>query len=466
MRSRRNLLAILVALVLGAPLLGAGPAPDEAAADPVVAPVTCAATGPMTPRGSVTVMLGPIPFAIPLAQLGQPVADALGGAELPLPLPVDLDATAAIEPGGRVDYAGGVRLDLGAEVAGVVAGVRDAIAAAGYPTLADTLSLRAALEDLTVELPHPTGTTGTGTPVATGTGVGARHHDGALLVTVDELVVASDSGVSALDTDLGWSVVDGGTQGPAVLDQRLGGVTFTLDVGVGGTVPGDLVAPFVPEAYQGLVPEDVPVTAGARGPWACTPDDPPPVLASTTVLAAPEPCATGFTDVGPTHRFCTEIAWAAGGGLVVGWPDGTFRPTVAVSRQAMAAILHRRAGSPEPPGGAPTFPDVPSGHRFEDGIRWLAAEGITTGYDDGTFGPTRSISRQAMAAMLHRLAGEPAVPGDAPTFPDVPSGHRFEDEIRWLAAEGITAGYDDGRFRPEAPVSRQAAVAMLHRMAP
>lgn len=48
-------------------------------------------------------------------------------------------------------------------------------------------------------------------------------------------------------------------------------------------------------------------------------------------------------------------------------------------------------------------------------------------------------------------------------FSDVPSGHPFHGDIDWMVDHGITEGYEDGTFRPTAPVSRQAASAFLHR---
>jgi hypothetical protein len=108
----------------------------------------------------------------------------------------------------------------------------------------------------------------------------------------------------------------------------------------------------------------------------------------------------------------------------------------------------------------PGFADVPAGHRFAGAIWWLAAQGATQGYEDGTFRPTEPVSRQAAAAMLFRPTTQ-IIP--SPEFTDVPPDHRFGPAIGWLAAEGLTEGYDDGTFRPTAPVSRQAIAALLYR---
>lgn len=175
------------------------------------------------------------------------------------------------------------------------------------------------------------------------------------------------------------------------------------------------------------------------------------------------PCATPFVDVGEAHPFCRDIEWMAGKGLATGWPDGTFRPGLSVSRQAKAAFLWRLAGSPEPEPGPPSFSDVPAGHPFADAIAWMAQEGIAEGYEDGTYRPTEPISRQAMAAFIWRLAGSPTPDAGYPTFPDVPADSAFREAIGWMAAVGIAEGYEDGTYRPTDPTSRQAMAAFMHR---
>jgi hypothetical protein len=418
----------------------------------------------MVGRGSVTLTMPGIPFplTIPFPQVGTLIAQALSSLDLPLAIPIDLAATDQIETGGTVDYAGGLTFDLGTSLEDAMVGVREALAAAGYPELAATFEVGTTVERLTIPFPHPTGTTGTGTPTATGDGVTAAHDGDDLVVEVDEFVVDTGTGVDPIDAAVTWSVVDGGTPPPATLDQTLGTVTFGLDVGISGTLPGALFADFAPEDLQPFIPEQVPLTAGASGAWACVPADPAPVLATTAVVG---PCASGFVDVSPDHLFCPEIAWAAGAGLVNGWPDGTYRPVLPISRQHFAAMLYRQNGEPPVAGDAPTFTDVGPDHLFADAIRWLADEGITTGYDDGTFRPTAPISRQGIAAMFHRAAGEPPTADDAPTFTDVGPDHLFADAIRWLADEGITTGYDDGAFRPTLAVSRQVIAAFFQRQA-
>jgi Tol biopolymer transport system component len=173
-----------------------------------------------------------------------------------------------------------------------------------------------------------------------------------------------------------------------------------------------------------------------------------------------------FVDVSSTHAFAEEIWWMIAEGITTGYDDDTFRATNPVTRQAMAAFLYRFAG--EPPfiaPGVPTFDDVPTGHPFYKEIEWAASEGLVNGFADGGFHPAGSISRQAMAAILFRYANaDPEFdPPAVATFPDVPTGHTFFEEVEWLASTGITGGFSDGTFRPGSPVTRQSGAAFLFR---
>lgn len=172
-----------------------------------------------------------------------------------------------------------------------------------------------------------------------------------------------------------------------------------------------------------------------------------------------------FRDVPPGMAFETDIRWLADRGVSTGWTDGTYRPIDPISREAMAAFVYRLAGSPEftPPATSP-FTDIPTTHMFYKQITWLAATGITTGYPDGTFRPSATTHRDAMAAYLYRLYGSPDVNLDAaPGFDDVAEGNAFYPEIAWLASTGISTGYPDGTFRPLTPVNRDAMAAFMHR---
>lgn len=123
------------------------------------------------------------------------------------------------------------------------------------------------------------------------------------------------------------------------------------------------------------------------------------------------PAVSPFVDVPTTSQFYREIAWLAAENVTRGWDVGSgrseFRPLEPIARDAMAAFLYRFSGSPavELPVTSP-FIDVSRDYPFAKQIIWLSREGISTGWDVGggerAFKPLSPISREAMAAFLHR----------------------------------------------------------------
>ncbi len=199
----------------------------------------------------------------------------------------------------------------------------------------------------------------------------------------------------------------------------------------------------------------------------------PPVVVDTCVLTPG--AGPTFTDVPGSHQFKTEIQWLADVEVSTGWvtPSGAqFRPSVSVSRDAMAAFLYRFACSPEftPPVSSP-FKDVKTSHQFYPHISWLADEGISTGWavsGGQEFRPSVSVSRDAMAAFMYRFAGEPEfTPPVTSPFLDVPTSHQFYTQITWLASTGISTGWvvtGGAEYRPSVSVSRDAMAAFLYRL--
>lgn len=172
-----------------------------------------------------------------------------------------------------------------------------------------------------------------------------------------------------------------------------------------------------------------------------------------------------FSDVKEGDPFYTEIMWLARQGITAGWEDGTYRPLENIERGAMAAFFYRLASSPafEAP-KTPSFSDVPTSHPFYQEIEWMKAQGITTGWEDGTYRPHLPVNRDAMAAFFYRYAGQPEyTPPASGQFSDVTSDTKFYREIMWLSSRGITTGWQDGTYRPVQPIKRDAMAAFIYR---
>jgi hypothetical protein len=124
--------------------------------------------------------------------------------------------------------------------------------------------------------------------------------------------------------------------------------------------------------------------------------------------------------------------------------------------------IHGSAYTPPSPDGSHPFGDI-AGHWAEAWIEELYDEGLTSGYPDGTYRPENSVTRAEMAVFLlkakHGSGFIPPAPSDG-SFSDV-AGHWAEAWIEQLKAEGITSGYPDGTYRPQNPVTRAEMAVFL-----
>ncbi|WP_313816152.1 tannase/feruloyl esterase family alpha/beta hydrolase [Citricoccus sp.] len=170
-----------------------------------------------------------------------------------------------------------------------------------------------------------------------------------------------------------------------------------------------------------------------------------------------------FTDNPPGSAYYAPVQWMARTGLSLGYTDGTFRKSQAVTRAETTSFLYRYM---EPEFQAPEespFSDVSEDSGHFTAIAWAATEDITRGYADGTFRPANSVTRGEFATLLYRLEGpDHNAPATSP-FKDLPVGSPNYDAITWLASEGISLGDTDGNYNQAAPVSRGHISAFLQR---
>lgn len=170
-----------------------------------------------------------------------------------------------------------------------------------------------------------------------------------------------------------------------------------------------------------------------------------------------------FSDVPPRNTFYTDIWDLADRKITGGWDDGTFRPFDTCRRDQMIVFIFRAMKTSYTPPRVSPFKDVPTSHVFYREIAWGAKKGITTGWPDGTFRPTKPVQRDQVAAFLHRAAGSPSVGSGPSGFVDVPSSYEFAPQIRWMSSQGISRGWSDGTFRPTAHITREQMAAFMMR---
>lgn len=111
---------------------------------------------------------------------------------------------------------------------------------------------------------------------------------------------------------------------------------------------------------------------------------------------------------------------------------------------------------------ATPFYDVDSGWEWaKSSVEFLRSAGITNGYSDGSFRPSRSISRGEFTLMVCRAFGFDTTAAST-NFPDVPASSPYAGAVATARSMGIVEG-NGGRFQPNSPITRQSAMAIICR---
>lgn len=150
-------------------------------------------------------------------------------------------------------------------------------------------------------------------------------------------------------------------------------------------------------------------------------------------------------------------------GMVSGFPDGSFRPDQPVTRAEFITMVNKAF---EFTGTAEvTFSDVSSTDWFYNEVAKAIKEGYITGYEDGTFKPNNPISRQEAAAILCRvLKIKPEVkPAILSLLVDSESISEWAKASVSAAVENhIMAGYQDFTFGPGNAITRAEALFAIN----
>ncbi|MDV2684344.1 S-layer homology domain-containing protein [Alkalihalophilus lindianensis] len=169
-----------------------------------------------------------------------------------------------------------------------------------------------------------------------------------------------------------------------------------------------------------------------------------------------------FSDVKESFWAHQEITYLYQQEIIKGYEDNTFRPSNTVTR-AQAAIMI--AGALEldlENRPAPSFSDIRSDFHAYKVVAAVAYEGIITGRD-GRFMPNAPLTRGQMAAILQRAFDLKGHSNNE--FNDISKNHAFYKEIQALAANGITTGYqEDNTFRSGNATTRAQFSAFLYRV--
>ncbi|MDG0810589.1 S-layer homology domain-containing protein [Cohnella rhizosphaerae] len=159
--------------------------------------------------------------------------------------------------------------------------------------------------------------------------------------------------------------------------------------------------------------------------------------------------------------------------VVSGYPDGRFNPDASVTRAEFAEIVVRGLGL-KPAEQATAFKDVAPTDWSGQAIQTAYAYGLIDGYEDGTFHPTDSITREQAVAILARamqVTGLQKAQSSEATAPQLTS---FTDatlispwarsSIAAALQTGLMTGRSDTQLAPNASITRAEATVLVDRL--
>ena len=173
---------------------------------------------------------------------------------------------------------------------------------------------------------------------------------------------------------------------------------------------------------------------------------------------------SGFGDVPQTSWFADAVKYVSENKLMNGTSTTAFSPNENMSRAMLATVLYRMSG--ETAEADSSFGDVSSSAYYAAAVNWASSKGIVNGTGADAFSPDASITREQLAAMLYRYAGEPSVSADLSAYTDAVSISPYaEKAVEWCVAKGILSGKSATRLAPQDTATRAECAAMLQRFA-
>lgn len=189
----------------------------------------------------------------------------------------------------------------------------------------------------------------------------------------------------------------------------------------------------------------------------------------TTELRMKVCYAARFKDVNLSQWYHEDVDFAVGEGYMQGFPGDTFQPGGLLTRAQLVTILYRL--SEDTGTCSQSFTDVADSAWYADAVAWAYANGVVTGFPDGSFRPNAPITREQTAAILYRYAEFTGMgTGARAPLADFPDADRCAayalEPMQWVVAEGIINGIPSGSLtalQPRGNATRAQIAAILHR---
>jgi|GEM_PF-5564992 len=179
-----------------------------------------------------------------------------------------------------------------------------------------------------------------------------------------------------------------------------------------------------------------------------------------TVVLANNP----FKDVKVNSPYYKIIHEMRDAGIIQGYEDSTFRPDTTISRQHAAALVSRALKindlTLEKTKEFKQPKDLRTDSPFYNDIKDLVEAGLLELDSQGNVNPNKPLTRGEMAKII-AVAFNLEVKADY-VFGDV-KGSKYEEYVKALYSNGVTTGYEDYTFKLNGSLTRVHYVLFMHR---
>lgn len=209
----------------------------------------------------------------------------------------------------------------------------------------------------------------------------------------------------------------------------------------------------------------VELTENSDGIWGFTQPGESVTIAVTFRCDGGELCPSAhLTDVELNAWYHEAVDYVVEHGIMAGVSATAFQPNGSLTRGQVVQILHNLEGKPEETAEAP-FTDT-AGHWALEAIAWAAQNNVVAGYDDGTFGPEKLVTREEFAQMMYNYAKfkgyDLTAGGDLTQFPDAGAISDWaETALSWANGKGLINGHDNGTIDPQGNTTRAQAASIM-----
>ena len=210
---------------------------------------------------------------------------------------------------------------------------------------------------------------------------------------------------------------------------------------------------------------EVELTENSDGTWGFPQPGESVTIAVTFRCDGGELCPSAhLTDVELNAWYHEAVDYVVEHGIMAGVSATAFQPNGSLTRGQVVQILHNLEGKPEETAEAP-FTDT-AGHWALEAIAWAAQNNVVAGYDDGTFGPEKLVTREEFAQMMYNYAKfkgyDLTAGGDLTQFPDAGAISDWaETALSWANGKGLINGHDNGTIDPQGNTTRAQAASIM-----